>query len=138
MTQHSPDCAGVGKSTFTVACMEKDTQVMIITIAVLTQKNYNAAVNLLLPSPVFYNVNHVQIIIKEEFRHFSRSCCLCFSLLALQFPGDLFTFTISPLTWMTLTLRIPISSPIHRSAVQLAVCKCSASPLSHAACTLGK
>jgi len=34
---------GVGKSRFTVVCMEKDMQVMIITVALLTQKNATMA-----------------------------------------------------------------------------------------------
>jgi hypothetical protein len=34
---------GVGKSRLTVACMEKDMQVMIITIASLTQKSMTMA-----------------------------------------------------------------------------------------------
>jgi hypothetical protein len=34
---------GVGKSRFTVGHMEKDTQVMIITVPLLTQKNVTIA-----------------------------------------------------------------------------------------------
>jgi hypothetical protein len=33
----------VGKGRFTVVCMEKDMQVMIITVALLTQKNATMA-----------------------------------------------------------------------------------------------
>ena len=55
----------MSKSGFTVVHMGKDMQVMIITIALLTQKDVSAIVNLLLPTSIFecvYSFSRFKII----------------------------------------------------------------------------
>ena len=53
---------GVGKSRFIAACMEKDMQALIITMALLTLCFVLKIVNLILPTPV-----HVKISFRSSF-----------------------------------------------------------------------
>ena len=51
-------CTGVGKGWFTVVCMEKDIQVMIITIALLTQNNVTVQLQTRFCPPDVLGSNH--------------------------------------------------------------------------------